>query len=379
MRADRSSIRFLIFCFLGLFLFANASAVQSQATPAKKIDKAKSAAKRKAAQKTLKKKRAKPAAQKRRAASSNTRRRYARKQAQTAKRVAVRRTVRKVAARRLATPVAAYRSLENLPLSGDRLRLHSNAAFVLDLANSKTLLDKNSDVAMPIASLTKLMTALVVVEAGQDMDEILSVSSADVDRIKYTSSRLPVGARLSRSDMLHIALMSSENRAASALGRHFPGGLSAFVKAMNAKAQQLGMTDTRFVEPTGLSSANVATARDLAKLVVAAHEHPVIAGYSTSGRHAVNTGRGRLQYVSSNRLIGKDDWEIELQKTGYIREAGRCLVMKVIVDSRPVVMVLLDSDGHLSRFADASRLRNWMHRAFGESTTADATLAQEHS
>lgn len=240
------------------------------------------------------------------------------------------------------------------------LDVSSNAAFVLDEANAEVLLDKNANAAMPIASLSKLMTALVVIEAGQDLGEVLEVTDADVDRIKRTSSRLPVGARLSRADMLHIALMSSENRAASALGRHYPGGLEAFVDAMNAKARALDMTATRFVEPTGLSSENVASARDLAKLVAAAYAHPLIAEYSTSDRHAVQAGGQILQYVNSNRLVGTPNWEIALQKTGYIAEAGRCLVMKVKIDSRPVVMVFLNSVGKLTRFTDARRLRDWI-------------------
>lgn len=240
------------------------------------------------------------------------------------------------------------------------LFLSSNVAYALDESNSQVLFEKNSHVAMPIASLTKLMTALVVVEAGQDMKQVLEVTDDDIDRLKGTSSRMPIGARLSRADMLHIALMSSENRAASALGRNYPGGLPAFVAEMNMKAKILGMSDTRYVEPTGLSHENVASARDLAKLVVAAHRHPVLAQYSTNSQYEVDTGKRILHYVNSNRLIGNDDWEIELQKTGYISEAGRCLVMHVKIDERPVVMVFLDSKGAHTRFADAGRLRKWV-------------------
>lgn len=256
---------------------------------------------------------------------------------------------------------------------GAALSLRSSAAFVLDQKSAEVLLDKNANDAMPIASLTKLMTALLVIEADQDMSEILEVTSDDVDRIKFTSSRLQVGAKLSRADMLHIALMSSENRAASVLGRHYPGGLGAFVEAMNAKAKALGMTAARFVEPTGLSSDNVASACDLAKLVAAAHAHPLIAEYSTSDRYTVHPGRNTLHYVNSNRLVGKPDWEIGLQKTGYISEAGRCLVMKVNIDSRPVVMVFLNSVGKLTRFADAQRLRDWIART--TTGKADARMA----
>lgn len=242
--------------------------------------------------------------------------------------------------------------------------LSSNVVFALDGTNSEVLFEKNAATPLPIASITKLMTGLVVVEAKQDMNEILEVTGDDIDREKHTSSRLPVGAKLSRADMLHIALMSSENRAASALGRNYPGGLPAFVAAMNARAKSLGMTDTVYVEPTGLSSQNVASARDLAKLVAAAYRHPVLAQYSTNNRYAVDTGGHMLQYVNSNRLIGNDDWQIELQKTGYITEAGRCLVMQVKIASRSVVMVFLNAKGAHDRFADAGRLRKWLSQKF---------------
>jgi D-alanyl-D-alanine endopeptidase (penicillin-binding protein 7) len=178
--------------------------------------------------------------------------------------------------------------------------------------------------------------------------------------------------------MLHIALMSSENRAASALGRNYPGGLPAFVAAMNAKAKALGMTGTRYAEPTGLSSDNVASARDLAKLVVAAHGHPVLAKFSTNSSYEVDTGRRTLHYVNSNRLIGNDDWVIELQKTGYINEAGRCLVMHVKIEDRPVVMVFLDAKGSHSRFTDAGRLRKWVLDKIN-SPAVDVKLAKGQS
>lgn len=257
--------------------------------------------------------------------------------------------------------------------------IRSNAVFVLDEESSEVLLDKNADSAMPIASLTKLMTAIVVIEAGQSMKEVLEITHEDVDRIKYSASRLPVGTKLSRADLMHIALMSSENRAASALGRHFPGGLPAFVDAMNAKAKALNMNSTRFVEPTGLSSDNVASARDMAKLAAAAYAYPLIAEYSTSDMHTVRAGKRTLQYVNSNRLIGKPDWNIHLQKTGYITEAGRCLVMKVDIGQRPVIMVFLDSEGHLTRFADARRLRDWIIRAGRRTDTVLTTLGHDRS
>lgn len=244
----------------------------------------------------------------------------------------------------------------------DSLSLSANAAFVFDPHSAEVLLSKNAGEVLPIASITKLMTALVVVEAGQDMDEVLTVTEEDIDRIKHTSSRLRIGAKLTRANMLHIALMSSENRAASALGRHYPGGLPAFVAAMNAKAKHLGMTNTRYVEPTGLSSHNVSTANDLAKLVVAAQAHPIIRSYSTNRAYTVTPGGRVLKYRNSNRLVSSSGWDILLQKTGYIAEAGRCLVMNAVIDGRPIVMVFLDAKGKFARAADASRVRRWLER-----------------
>lgn len=257
-------------------------------------------------------------------------------------------------------PVMTAGDLAGLNATRDPLALKSNVAFVIDQSNSQVLFEKNSGVALPIASLTKLMTATVVMEAHQDMDEVLEVTADDIDRERNSASRLRVGSRLKRSDMLHIALMSSENRAASALGRNYPGGLPAFVAAMNAKAKALGMTSAHYVDSTGLSSQNVASARDLAKLVVAAYRHPLIRTYSTDTKYAVNTGRQVLQYINSNRLVMSSSWEIGLQKTGYIAEAGRCLLMQARIDGRPVVMVFLDSKGKDSRLADAGRIRKWL-------------------
>ncbi len=274
------------------------------------------------------------------------------------KRRAVRQRLAQSAPVAAAVPTAG--DLAGLHATPDPLALASNVALVVDQTNSQVLFEKNADVPLPIASLTKLMTALVVLEAGQDMDEVLEVTADDIDREKNTGSRLRVGSQLSRNDMLHIALMSSENRAASALGRNYPGGLPAFVAAMNAKAKALGMHHTRYVDSTGLSSRNVASAQDLAKLVVAAHKHPLIRDYSTDPKYAVDTGNHVLQYINSNRLVNKSEWEIGLQKTGYISEAGRCLVMQANIEGRPVVMVFLDSKGKMSRIADAVRIRKWL-------------------
>lgn len=238
--------------------------------------------------------------------------------------------------------------------------LKSSAVLVLDPKTKAVLYGKNAQAVMPIASLTKLMTALVVLEARQDMAEMLTVTDADVDRLKYSSSRLRVGTRLSRSAMLHIALMSSENRAASALGRHYPGGTKALVAAMNAKARALGMRRTHYVEPTGLSSANVSTPEDLARLVVAAERHALIRRYSTDRHYTISQGRQRTEYHNTNRLTANRQWKIRLQKTGYIAEAGRCMVLHATVAGRPTVMVFLDAQGKFSRAADANRVRAWL-------------------
>lgn len=250
--------------------------------------------------------------------------------------------------------------LAGLGLTRDPLDLSANVALVIDQSSSEILFEKNSQIALPIASITKLMTSLVVVEANQNLDEILTVTEEDVDRKRYSHSRLRIGSQLSRANMLHIALMSSENRAAAALGRNYPGGLPAFIAAMNAKAVELGMTSSRFADPTGLSSANVSSARDLARLVVAAYQHPLIREYSTDSHYAVEPGGPTLEYRNSNGLIENPEWAIGLQKTGYIAEAGRCLVMQVNVAGRPVVMVFLDSKTKQSRLADADRIRKWL-------------------
>lgn len=284
------------------------------------------------------------------------------------KRVVLVRGRRRVVYQRLAVapavpavpPVVSAGDQAGLNLTHDPLDLKSSVALVLDQANSKVLFEKNSNVALPIASITKLMTALVVLEAKQDMDEILEVTNDDVDHEKNSSSRLRVGSRLSRANMLHIALMSSENRAASALGRNYPGGLPACIAAMNAKAKAIGMTETHYVEPTGLSSHNVASAQDLAKLVIVAHEQPLLRQYSTDTKYVVDTGGRALQYANSNHLVANPGWEIGLQKTGYITEAGRCLVMQAKIEGRSIVMVFLDSKGKQSRLADAGRIRKWL-------------------
>lgn len=238
--------------------------------------------------------------------------------------------------------------------------LISASALVIDQQDGNAVYQKNSDTPRPIASITKLMTGLVVVQAQQDMHEMLSVTEDDVDHEKHTSSRLRVGARMSRGDLLHIALMSSENRAASALGRNYPGGIHAFVEAMNAKAKLLGMNDTHYVDSSGLSSHNVASARDLAKLAIVAHQEPLLREYSTDTKYEVDAGGRIMHYSNTNRLVSNPDWDIGLQKTGFINEAGRCLVMQVMIQGRAVIMVFLDSKGKQSRTADAGRMRRWL-------------------
>jgi D-alanyl-D-alanine endopeptidase (penicillin-binding protein 7) len=273
--------------------------------------------------------------------------------------------------------------LAGLNLVRDPLDLKSNVALVMDQANSEVLFEKNAGVALPIASITKMMTGLVVVEANQDLDEVLTVTDEDVDREKFSSSRLKVGDRLTRRDMLHIALMSSENRAASALGRNYPGGLSAFVSAMNAKAQSLGMSDSQFVDSSGLSKMNMASARDLAKLAQAAYEHPILREFSTDPKALVEASGRPRWFGTTNRLVAPNSgWEIGLQKTGFINEAGRCLIMQAMVEGRAVIMVLLDAKGSAARVADATRMKKWLASlkpTFGDNVSGASTGAQVYS
>ena len=238
--------------------------------------------------------------------------------------------------------------------------LRSSAALVLDISNSSVLYSRHSDVALPIASITKLMTALVVTEAGQPLDEMLTVTADDRSSGRGSASRLAPGTQLSRGDLMHLALMASENRAAHALGRTYPGGIAACVIAMNAKARELGMTSSHFIEPTGLSDENVASPEDLSKLVMAAAKVAAIREYSTDSDYQVQVGRRLVQYRNTDSLVSKPDWNIVVQKTGYIHEAGRCLVMQTVIEDRPVVIVLLNSFGKRTRVADARRIRRWV-------------------
>ena len=242
-----------------------------------------------------------------------------------------------------------------------KLKLASANVLIVG-ADESPLYAKNAENVAPIASITKLMTAMVVIDAKQNVDELLSVDIADMDMIKGSHSRLRLGAELSRKEMLRLALMSSENRAASALCRYFPGGTEACVKAMNAKAVKLGMSHSHFTDPTGLSSDNMSTAKDLVKMVKAASEYPLIREFSTTPNAVVDvppTGR-TLAFQNTNALVRGGSWDIQLQKTGFIREAGRCLVMMANVASQPVVIVLLDSIGRMTRIGDANRIRHWL-------------------
>lgn len=252
------------------------------------------------------------------------------------------------------------------------LVVNSSSALIVDQRSGETLYSKQSAAVMPIASITKLMTAMIVLDADQPLDEMLTISNEDIDYLKGTGSRLPVGTRLSRREMLHLALMSSENRAASALARYYPGGKYAAVDAMNEKAQQLRMYKTRFLDPTGLHRGNVSTAESLVKMVKASYRYPLIRELSTATNHQIYTNGGRaLYYKNSNQLVREGMWSIGLSKTGYISEAGRCLVMQATVAEQPVIIVLLDSIDTSARVSDANRIKRWLEtvrRTFARSS-----------
>jgi D-alanyl-D-alanine endopeptidase (penicillin-binding protein 7) len=241
--------------------------------------------------------------------------------------------------------------------------LKSQAALVVDQQSGEILLGKNTESKLPIASLTKLMTAIVTLDADLDPDEPVTVTKADVDRLRGSHSRLQVGTTLTRDDMLHLALMASENRAASAIANSYPGGKDSCVLAMNLKAQLLGMSGTRFEDGTGLSGRNVSTAQDLAKLVQAAHAYPKIREYTTTTSYHVKIGRRMVRFGNTNNLTRSSRWDIGLSKTGYIAEAGRCLVMQVTLAGRSIIIVLLDSWGKYTRVGDATRIRQWLEFA----------------
>jgi D-alanyl-D-alanine endopeptidase (penicillin-binding protein 7) len=336
---------------------AGAGAGAGATEQAKKSSAAKKKVKRKVVRKTAAT-RTKKAKRQELAAAGERPRMIRRVKTVRGKRVVTYQPVRTAAAA-VAVGVAAKTvgDMAGLDNTVDPLALRSNVAYVVDQNSAEVLFEKNANVALPIASLTKLMTGMVVMDSKQDLDEVLRVTDDDVDRHKFSSSRLPVGASMTRRELLHIALMSSENRAASALGRNYPGGISAFVGAMNAKARQLGMRDTHYVDSSGLSSRNVSSGRDLAKLVMAAHGDPVLREFSTTPNSTVQASGRTMHYRNTNYLVSLPDWNIGLQKTGFINEAGRCLVMQAMIHGRNVVMVFLDSKGKMSRTADAGRIR----------------------
>lgn len=260
-------------------------------------------------------------------------------------------------------PRQSFGQLAGLHEVSDPLDLKSSVALVIDQDTHEVLLSKNDHAVLPIASLTKLMTGMIISQAKLPMDEPITITQDDVDTEKGSRSRLTVGTTLTRGEMLHLALMSSENRAAHALGRTYPGGMAVFVAQMNAKARLMGMTDTRYVEPTGLSSRNQSSARDLATLVNVAHGDPLLRELSTSPGYEVAVGPKTLQYNNTNGLVKNPTWDIGLQKTGYISEAGRCLVMQTQIAGRKLIMVFLDSAGKFSRLGDAERVRNWLEES----------------
>ena len=253
--------------------------------------------------------------------------------------------------------------------------LKSQAALVVDQDSGEILFGKNADSKLPIASLTKLMTAIVTLDAELDPAEPVTITKADVDRLRGSHSRLQVGTTLTRDEMLHLALMASENRAASAIANSYPGGRDSCVLAMNLKAQLLGMTGTRFEDGTGLSGHNVSTAQDLAKLVQAAHAYPRIREFTTSTSYQVKVGRRSMRFGNTNNLTRSSRWEIGLSKTGYIAEAGRCLVMQVTLTGRSIIIVLLDSWGKYTRVGDATRIRQWLEFAAGNSARRSSAAA----
>ncbi len=305
------------------------------------------------------------------AAKTATRKATAKKAPARAKTKSV---ARKAAARKAA--VAAARGaddVQEVPLALDPKglpMLGSSAFYVTNQATGEVLLERNGSSVVPIASITKLMTAMVVLDGGQGLSETLSISEADIDTLKGTGSRLSIGTRLTREEMLQLALMSSENRAASALARYYPGGEHAFIEAMNVKARLLGLWETRFLDSTGLNPSNVSSPRDLAKMVAAAASYPLIREFSTMPERHVQVSGRTLRFGNTNGLVKSPEWAISVSKTGYISEAGRCLVMQAWLQQQPVVIVLMDSTGRYTRTADAQRVRRWLELAATERLAA---------
>lgn len=332
-----------------------AKSTTTKAVPKKKAVASKTAPRTKLASK------AQPA---RKAAVKAKSKNSARKTAARSKAAATRVSLRKAAPAALA-PASALASEADDALALDASGmpvLGSSAFYVMNQNTGEVLLERNGTTVLPIASITKLMTAMVVLESGQRLSEPLVINEGDIDRLKGTGSRLSLGTTLTREDMLHLALMSSENRAASALARNYPGGEAAFVEAMNVKARLLGLWDTRFHDSTGLNPANVSSPRDLAKLVAASASFPLIREFSTAHERYVDINGRMLRFGNTNSLVRSPEWAISVSKTGYISEAGRCLVMQTWLHQQPVVMVLMDSYGRYTRTADAKRVRKWLEQ-----------------
>ena len=277
--------------------------------------------------------------------------------------VTVSRKAAPVVAAKPGVRLVRHAAMSDIVSDPGRLALYSASALVIDQSSGQVVFEKQPDTVVPIASISKLMTAMVVLDAKLDLNEVIAIGDDDVDGLKGTRSRLPVGTTMTRETAMLLALMSSENRAANALGRHYPGGLPAFVQAMNHKAHSLGMYNTRFEEPTGLSSNNVSTAHDLARMVAAAARYPEIRQFSTTAEAKLELNGRVRDFGNTNALVRSDNWEIGISKTGYISEAGRCLVMQARVADKPVVIVLLDSNGKMTRVGDANRIKRWMESA----------------
>jgi D-alanyl-D-alanine endopeptidase (penicillin-binding protein 7) len=277
------------------------------------------------------------------------------------------------------TQVEARRGAHKSAPAPKKLSLRSAAAMVQDAKTGEILYDKNAGTVTPIASITKLMTAMVVLDSGVDLNESIAISTEDMDYLRGTHSRLKPGATLTRDELLRLALMASENRAAAALGRTYPGGFDVFRRAMNHKAQMLGMNDTHFDDATGLSSGNVASAEDLVKMVRAAHGYQLIRDYTTATGHEVEVAGRQLAYRNTNRLVSNDSWNIELSKTGFTNDAGRCLVLQARLAQREVIIVLLDSWGKLTRIGDANRIRAWLEANARPESAGIHKAAQEGS
>lgn len=337
-------------CVVALALPATAATAASVATnkraqPAPKTNKAERAPKGKSAERAVKRKKAE------RVVTS-------RKSERATKAKMTERTKLARAAKKART--VTYEDITE----GDSLTLRSSAVLVQDQSSGEVILEKNSGVVLPIASITKLMTAMVVLDAHQSLGETLTISEEDIDTLRGSRSRLAVGSELTREDMLRLALMSSENRAASALSRHYPGGAGAFVASMNRKADSLGLGGTHFLDATGLHAGNVSTARDLVKLVDAAARYPLIRELSTTPEHFVDVGGRILIFRNTNPLVSSEAWSIGVSKTGFINESGKCLVMQAWMNSKPMIIVLLDSSGRLTRVGDANRIKRWVEEAY---------------